>query len=46
MNTASPYVVRVIAAQRQEEMLRAAADRRLARRLPRRTRRATAVADL
>ena len=37
MQTTSPYVVRVIAAQRREEVLRAAADRRLARRLPRRS---------
>lgn len=40
MHTTSPYVVKVIAAQRQEELLRASAERRLARRLSRRTRRA------
>lgn len=41
MHTTSPYVAKVIAAQRQEEILRAASDRRLARRLSRRSRAAT-----
>jgi len=38
MHTTTPYVAQVIAAQREEEILRAATDRRLSRRLARRTR--------
>ncbi|NYJ01923.1 hypothetical protein HNR19_002621 [Nocardioides thalensis] len=47
MHATSPYVAQVIAAQRQEELVRASAERRLARRLSRRTPRANrAAADL
>ena len=41
MDATSPYVVTIIAAQRQDEMRRAASERRLVRRLARRTRPAT-----
>lgn len=44
MHATSPYVAQVIAAQRQEELLRASAERRLVRRLSRRTPRGSRVA--